>query len=91
MFHYAKIMSLIYEQKQHLKSTYDSTKTFCYFLNIFIFCVQMGNNNYVLESRMLIKQFLLAILWNVYSEMKITNKKGHMNKYGTTYHLVNKP
>ena len=39
MFHYAKIMSLIYEQKQHLKSTYDSTKTFRYFPNIFIFCV----------------------------------------------------
>ena len=39
IFHYAKIMSLIYEQKQHLKSTYDSTKTFRYFPNIFIFCV----------------------------------------------------
>ena len=87
MFHYAKIMSLIYEQKQHPNSTYDSTKTFCYFPNIFIFCLQMGNNNNVLESRMLIKMFLLAILWNVYFEMKITHKKGHMNIYGTTYHI----
>ena len=51
------------------------------------FCLQMGNNNNVLESRMLIKMFLLAILWNVYFEMKITHKKGHMNIYGTTYHI----
>ena len=49
-------------------------------------CLQMGNNNNVLESRMLIILFLLAILWNVYFEMKITHKKGHLNKKVTTYH-----